>query len=135
VKAIAADPAYKNVSVILSLLPSFAAPEKLDLVFTAQNYHDMHDKFMGPADLSVVNRQIYKSLKPGGVFLVLDHSAEPGSGLRDTETLHRIDAETVKREVTAAGFIFEGESRVLRDPSDTRTLCVLRGSAAPRTPG
>jgi predicted methyltransferase len=133
VKAIAADPAYRNVSVILNTLPSFAAPEKLDLVFTAQNYHDMHDKFMGPADLSVVNRQIFKALKPGGVYLVLDHAAEPGSGLRDTETLHRIDPEAVKQEVTAAGFIFEGESRVLRDPSDSRKLSVFDPSIRGKT--
>jgi predicted methyltransferase len=102
-------------------------------VFTAQNYHDMHDKFMGPADLSVVNRQIFKALKPGGTYLVLDHSAQPGSGLRDTETLHRIDAETVKREVTAAGFIFEGESRVLRDSGDKRTLSVFDPSIRGKT--
>jgi predicted methyltransferase len=133
VTAIARNPAYKNVSVILNTLPNFSAPEKLDLVFTAQNYHDMHDKFMGPADLSVVNRQIFKALKPGGTYLVLDHSAQPGSGLRDTETLHRIDAETVKREVTAAGFIFEGESRVLRDSGDKRTLSVFDPSIRGKT--
>ena len=133
VKAIAADPNYRNVSVILDTLPSFGAPERLDLVFTAQNYHDMHDKFMGPADLMVVNRQVFKALKPGGVYLVLDHSAEPGSGLRDTETLHRIDPEAVKREVTAAGFIFEGESRVLRDGYDTRKLSVFDPSIRGKT--
>ena len=133
VKAIAADPNYKNVTVILNTLPSFAAPEKLDLVFTAQNYHDMHDKFMGPADLSVVNRQIFKALKPGGVYLVLDHVAEAGSGLRDTETLHRIDPEAVKREVTAAGFIFEGESRVLRDPADRHAVSVFDPSIRGKT--
>ena len=120
VNAIARDPAYPNVTVILNTLPNFGAPEKLDLVFTAQNYHDMHDKFMGPADLSVVNRQVFRALKPGGVYLVLDHSAEPGSGLRDTETLHRIDSAVVKSEVTAAGFIFEGETTVLRNASDPR---------------
>ena len=120
VNAIARDPAYPNVTVILNTLPNFGAPEKLDLVFTAQNYHDMHDKFMGPADLSVVNRQVFRALKPGGVYLVLDHSAEPGSGLRDTETLHRIDSAVVKSEVTAAGFVFEGETTVLRNASDPR---------------
>jgi predicted methyltransferase len=133
VKAIAADPNYKNVSVILNTLPNFATPEKLDLVFTAQNYHDMHDKFMGPADLSVVNRQIFKALKPGGVYLVLDHVAEPGSGLRDTETLHRIDPAAVKQEVTAAGFIFEGESRVLRDSADKHAVSVFDPSIRGKT--
>jgi predicted methyltransferase len=133
VNAIARDPAYPNVSVVLNKLPNFSAPEKLDLVFTAQNYHDMHDKFMGPADLSVVNRQIFKSLKPGGVFLVIDHSAEPGSGLRDTDTLHRIDSAVVKSEVTAAGFIFEGESRVLRNPGDSRRTNVRDPSIRSKT--
>ena len=125
VNAIARDPAFSNVKVILNTLPNFNAPEKLDLVFTAQNYHDMHDKFMGPADLSVVNRQVFKALKPGGVYLVIDHSAEPGTGLRHTEDLHRIDSAVVKSEVTAAGFIFEGESKVLRDPADSRKTNVF----------
>lgn len=125
VNAIAADANYRNVSVILRLLGQFGAPEKLDMVFTAQNYHDMHDSFMGPADLAVVNRAIFASLKPGGVYIVIDHSAPPGSGLRDTESLHRIDAEAVKREVLAAGFIFEGETRILRNPKDDRTLSVF----------
>lgn len=133
VNAIARDPAYPNVTVILNTLPNFAAPEKLDLVFTAQNYHDMHDKFMGPADLSVVNRQIFKALKPGGVYLVIDHAAPAGTGLRHTEDLHRIDPAVVKSEVTAAGFIFEGESRVLRDPADARTANVFDPSIRGKT--
>lgn len=133
VNAIARDPAYSNVTVVLNTLPNFSAPEKLDLVFTAQNYHDMHDSFMGPADLSVVNRQIFRSLKPGGVYLVLDHSAEAGSGLRDTESLHRIDSAVVKSEVTAAGFIFEGESRVLRNPRDGRKTNVRDPSIQGKT--
>lgn len=124
VNAIARDPAYSNVKVILNTLPNFGAPEKLDLVFTAQNYHDMHNKFMGPADLGAVNRQVFRALKPGGVYLVLDHVANAGSGLRDTETLHRIDPAVVKAEVTAAGFVFEGESRVLRNAADPRAANV-----------
>lgn len=133
VNAIARDPEYSNVTVILNTLPNFAAPEKLDLVFTAQNYHDMHDKFMGPADLSVVNRQVFKALKPGGVYLVLDHAAPAGSGLRHTEDLHRIDSATVRAEVTAAGFVFEGESRALRNPADPRTASVFDPSIRGKT--
>lgn len=133
VNAIANDPEYSNVTVILNTLPSFSAPEKLDLVFTALNYHDMHDKFMGPADLSVVNRQIFRSLKPGGVYMVIDHSAEPGAGLRHTEDLHRIDSATVRAEVTAAGFIFEGESKVLRRSADSRKTNVYDPSIRGKT--
>lgn len=102
-------------------------------MFTALNYHDMHDKFMGPADLSVVNRQVFRSLKPGGVYMVIDHAAEPGTGLRHTEDLHRIDAATVRAEVTAAGFVFEGESRVLRTPGDNRKANVFDPSIRGKT--
>ena len=103
----------------------FAAPEPLDLVWTSQNYHDLHDKFVGPVDVAAFNRGVFAALKPGGAFVVLDHVAEAGSGLRDTETLHRIDPELVKREVTAAGFVFEAESPVLRNPADPRTASVF----------
>jgi len=57
--------------------------------------------------------------------VVLDHSAEAGSGLRDTNTLHRIDADVVKKEVTAAGFEFVGSSDILANSSDTRTAKVF----------
>lgn len=125
VNAIARDPAYRNLKVILRTLPLFGAPEKADIVFTAQNYHDMHDAFMGPANLALVNRAVFKALKPGGVYVVIDHSAKPGSGLSATETLHRIDPAVVRREVEAAGFVFEGESPLLRNPRDPLTANVF----------
>ncbi|MGZ6037365.1 MAG: class I SAM-dependent methyltransferase [Phenylobacterium sp.] len=109
---------YPNTSVILQPGIAFSTPEPVDLVFTVQNYHDYPDKFMGKIDPMVFNRAVYRSLKPGGVFLVVDHSAEAGSGMRDTDTLHRIDPAIVKTQVTQAGFIFEGESKALRNPAD-----------------
>jgi predicted methyltransferase len=109
---------YPNTSVILQPGAAFATPEPVDLVFTAQNYHDYPDKFMGKIDPMIFNRAVYKALKPGGVFLVIDHTAEAGSGLRDTDTLHRIDPAIVKTQVVAAGFVFVGESKVLRNPAD-----------------
>jgi predicted methyltransferase len=109
---------YPNTSVILQPGAAFATPEPVDLVFTAQNYHDYPDKFMGKIDPMVLNHAVYKALKPGGVFLIVDHTAEAGSGMRDTDTLHRIDPAIVKKQVTDAGFVFEGESKVLRNPGD-----------------
>jgi predicted methyltransferase len=110
VKAIAADTNYSNVSVVVAPLGTLAAPEPVDLVFTAQNYHDLHNF---PVDVVAFNKSIFNSLKPGGLYVVLDHSAEAGSGVRDTNTLHRIDPEVVKQEVTAAGFQFVGSSDLL----------------------
>jgi predicted methyltransferase len=118
VKVIAADTNYSNVSVVVAPLSTLASSEPVDLVFTAQNYHDLHNF---PVDVVAFNKSIFNSLKPGGLYVVLDHSAEAGSGLRDTNTLHRIDPDVVKQEVTAAGFQFVGGSDILANSADTRT--------------
>jgi predicted methyltransferase len=124
---------YSNVSVLHAPIEKFAAPEPVDVVWTSRNYHDLHDSFFGPADLAVVNKAVFDSLKHGGVFIVLDHAAEPGSGLRDTETLHRIDEAAVKKEVEAAGFKFAGESNVLRNPGDDHKAKVFDASVKGKT--
>ncbi|MBV9692828.1 MAG: class I SAM-dependent methyltransferase [Alphaproteobacteria bacterium] len=123
INAVAAN--YPNVSVVHAPVNDLVAPEPLDLVWTSQNYHDLHDSFFAPADLAKVNKRVYDALKRGGLYIVLDHAAEKGSGLRDTDTLHRIDEAVVKKEVMAAGFKFAGESDVLRNPQDNRTLKVF----------
>jgi predicted methyltransferase len=69
----------------------------------------------------LVNKALLQALKPGGILMIEDHAAAPGSGARDTETLHRIDPEQVKREVLAAGFEFVGASEVLRNAADPHT--------------
>ncbi|MDB5476953.1 MAG: methyltransferase [Phenylobacterium sp.] len=122
---LAADKAYGNISVLQQPAAAFSAPEKVDLVFTAQNYHDYPDKFMGKVDPVAFDKQVYAALKPGGVFLVIDHAAQAGSGMRDTETLHRIDPAIVKTQLASVGFVFEGESDVLRNPADDHKKLVF----------
>jgi predicted methyltransferase len=80
-----------------------------------------------------VNRRIYEALKPGGTYVVIDHAAEPGSGLRDTSTRHRIDERAVIDEVTAAGFEFAGRSGALRNPVDMHELPVFDDRIRGRT--
>ena len=113
-------------NVVISATPvnDMGLPYHLDEVFIRQNYHDLHDKFMGPADVPGFNRQVFAALKPGGVFVVLDHSA-PGTDLAATETLHRIDEAAVKREVEAAGFLLDGESHILANPADDHSKMVF----------
>jgi predicted methyltransferase len=124
---------YPNVSLIHAPVMKFATPEPVDVVWTSQNYHDMHDSFFGPADLAVVNKAIYNALKPGGTYVVLDHAAAAGTGLRDTETLHRIDPAAVKKEVMAAGFEFAGEDDALKNPADPHTKNVFDPSIRGKT--
>jgi len=124
-KALGDDRSYSNVSVLRAAIAKFRAPEELDVIWTAQNYHDLHDSFMGPADVVALNRAFFTALKPGGIFLVIDHIAESGSGLRDTESLHRIDPLRLRQEIEAAGFVLETQSDVLRNLRDDHRLPVF----------
>lgn len=99
--------------------------KQVDLVWTVQNYHDLPNGGRGEAALNAFNAAVFKALKPGGTYIVIDHVAPAGSGLSDTETLHRIDPAIVKKEVLAAGFIFAGESKALANPKDDHTLKVF----------
>jgi predicted methyltransferase len=120
VQAIADDPHYhRNITVLLEPLTNLAVPKPVDLVWTSQNYHDLHN--VPGLDVADFDRQVFKALKPGGIFLVLDHVAPAGSGFSDTSTLHRIDPEAAKKEIMSAGFEFVGESDVLHNPSDPHT--------------
>lgn len=132
VKAIADDPHYgHNITVLLEPAADFSVPQPVDLVWTSQNYHDLHNV----PGLNVVDfdRSVYKALKPGGIFLVLDHAAPAGSGFSDTDTLHRIDPEAAKKEIMSAGFQFVGQSNVLRNPNDSHTKAVFDPSIRGRT--
>jgi predicted methyltransferase len=122
---LAADPHYSNVSVLKQPANQLSAPEPVDVVFTSQNYHDYPDKFMGSEDPAVLNKQVFDALKPGGLWVIVDHVAPAGSGMADTDTLHRIDPAIVKKQVLAAGFVFDGQSNVLRNPNDPHTIKVF----------
>jgi predicted methyltransferase len=125
IQALVKDPHYSNVTMLTQPAAAFAIPGKADVVWTSQNYHDYPDKFMGPTDPALLNKAVFAALKPGGVFVVIDHVAEAGSGLRDVDTLHRIDPAIVKAQVIAAGFKFDGESDVLRNPADNHKVKVF----------
>jgi predicted methyltransferase len=131
VKAIAAEPAYANVSVVVEPFGELKAPVPVDLVWTSQNYHDLHN--LPGLDVGVFNHLIYDDLKPGGSYFILDHTAEPGSGIRDTASLHRIDVETVKQEVSAAGFVLAASSDLLRNPADPHKVKVFDPEIRGRT--
>jgi predicted methyltransferase len=90
---------------------------KLDLITIVNNYHDI--TFL-PVDRAKMDRHLYDALKPGGHLVVVDHSAQPGTGISVGKTLHRIDEAVVRSEFKAAGFVLEAEGQFLRNPADTR---------------
>jgi predicted methyltransferase len=120
---------HPNVSVIFAAaLAGVRFPERLDLFWISQNYHDLHDPFMGPVDMRAFNRAVYDALKPGGCYVVLDHSAAANAPADVTDTLHRIDPTVVRREVEAAGFKLDRRSDVLANLADPRTASVFDAS-------
>ncbi|NBB15627.1 methyltransferase [Caulobacter sp. SLTY] len=123
----------KNVTPLRPSLGAVAVPEQVDVIFTAQNYHDMHLKVAPPPLAGIVNKALFNALKPGGVLIVIDHYAADGSGTRDSDGLHRIDIATVKAEVTAAGFVLVEEKDFLRNPTDPRTASVFDDSIKGKT--
>ena len=126
--------AAKSPNVIVSSDPiASPLPTGLDAVFIRQNYHDLYDKFMGPADVPAFNKAVFTALKPGGVYVVLDHVAAAGSGIGATETLHRIDPARVKADVLAAGFKLDAESSILANKSDDHTKNVFDPSVRGHT--
>jgi predicted methyltransferase len=126
---------YANAVMARTPYDALAYPEPLDVVFTAQNYHDMGLTAYNLGDRNAMNRTAFAALKPGGLYVIIDHSAASGAAVEtDAETaLHRIDQDVVRREVEAAGFVFDGEADFLRNAEDARTTNVFDEAIRGRT--
>ncbi len=116
---------HSNVVAVVTHAATFSLPTKADIIWIRQNYHDLYDPFMGPADVPAFNKAVFAALKPGGRFVVIDHVAPAGSKLTATNTTHRIDPAVVKADMATAGFQFVGESDALRNPADPHTARVF----------
>lgn len=98
-------------------------PDDVDVVTMVLFYHDLtRESAEQSVDTADMNARVFAALKPGGTYLIVDHKAEDGSEWRDATTLHRIDAQTIIDEVTAAGFELAVDSDLLANPADERTL-------------
>ena len=124
--------AYPNVSRVNGDLDAMAFDQPLDMVFMSQEYHDFHIPGFD-TDVARMNAAVFAALKPGGRYVVIDHQAAPGTGISAVQTLHRIEGDYLKREVEAAGFVFEGESTVVANPADDHSLNVFDEKIRGRT--
>ena len=112
-------------------------PASFDAVLMTDVYHDIYyvdekagwPRIDGPALLA----ELYAALKPGGLLGIVDHAALPGAPPETGGTLHRIDPGLLKADITAAGFVLEGESDVLMNPADDRTKSAFDPSVRGRT--
>lgn len=132
-KALAAEPGYGNVTVVVEGLGKITDQGPADLVFTAENYHDLHNPAV-PADTALqVDRTVAAALKPGGVYLVDDHVGAAGTGASEAGTLHRIEPAFARAEITQAGLVFDGSSPAVANPADPHTAKVFDPSIQGRT--
>lgn len=120
IAALGKEATYSNIKVATPPFTAFDLGEPLDLVWTSANYHDMING-QSAEEMAAFNKGVFNALKPGGIYFILDHAAPVGSGLTATNTTHRIDAEAVKQQVTAAGFTLEAEGDALIRAADDRT--------------
>jgi predicted methyltransferase len=83
-----------------------------DMVLTFRNYHNMN-----APTRALLNQAVFKALKPGGVYGIVDHTRrhnEPATN----ETWRRVDPVLVIKEVLDAGFVFEAYSDLHYRPDD-----------------
>ncbi len=117
----AKNPAASNIVAVVQKFedpaPAEAASNGLDLVTIMFNYHDLG--FMG-VDRAQMNQAVFAALKPGGMYVIADHSGRPGTGISESGTLHRVEEAFLRKEVEAAGFKLVAEGNFLRNPSDPR---------------
>jgi predicted methyltransferase len=114
-----------NVANVIQGYDRFTLPEPVDLIFTARNYHDFKIESYHMGDTLAVDRAAFAALKAGGMYVIIDHSAVPGTLMDQVHPNHRIDQAVVRREVESAGFVYDGESQLLRNAQDPRTASVF----------
>ena len=113
--------AYPNVKLVRGDV--LTAPEKLDLVWTSQNYHDL---FLRGGNADATDAAVFAALKPGGTYIVIDHRGAAGTGTSEAGTLHRIDEAAVIAGVLKAGFVLDDEDMSLRRADDDHTQPVFK---------
>jgi predicted methyltransferase len=124
-RALIADGKMANVSIDAAAFGTVRFPKALDIAWVTQNYHDLKIAQYGVVDTAAFNRGVFASLKPGGVFMILDHEAPPGTDVAAITKLHRIEKAQVIREVTAAGFRLQAEGTFLHRDSDDHSLPIF----------
>ncbi|CAH2405420.1 class I SAM-dependent methyltransferase [Mesorhizobium ventifaucium] len=135
-QTLAKEPGRENVQAVSADLVAMAeATRPADVVWLHLFYHDLHTALIQKkgATAADFNRAVYERLKPGGFYVIVDHAAAAGTGLSDTQSLHRIDPASVRKEVEAAGFVLDAESTILANKEDAHSMKVFDPSIKGQT--
>ena len=116
---------WSNVTIDSRPFGTVDFPKPLDLAWITQNYHDLKIAEYGKVDTVAFDRAVYKALKPGGIFFILDHQGPAGMTEEQIAKMHRINRDLVVKEVTSVGFKLAAEGTFLRRPGDDHTLSIF----------
>lgn len=83
-----------------------------DAVLTFRNMHNFD-----PAGRKVINTAVFKALKPGGIYGIVDHTRRHMEPIT-SENRRRADPVEIIKELLDAGFEFEAYSDLHRKPDD-----------------
>ena len=120
-----AEGKWKNVSMEAKPFGTVSFPKPLDIAWVTQNYHDLKIAEYGKVDTVEFDRAVYKALKPGGIYFILDHQGPAGMTDADIAKMHRVNRDLVVKEVTSAGFKLVDEGKFLHRPADDHTLSIF----------
>jgi|SRR6185369_932473 len=123
--AMLAEGKWKNVSFDTQPFGTVNFPKPIDIAWVTQNYHDMKIASYGKVDTVAFDRSVYKALKPGGTYFILDHQGPASLTDEQIEKMHRINRDIVVQEVTSVGFKLVAEGKFLRRPGDDHTLSIF----------
>ena len=127
-QALAKEPGRENVEAVSANLVAMSVPtQAADVIWLHLFYHDLHTALIQKkgATAADFNRAAFDRLKPGGLYVIVDHAAAAGTGTGDAQSLHRIDPAAVREEVEAAGFILDAEGTMLANTDDPHTTKVF----------
>ncbi|MCP5396469.1 MAG: class I SAM-dependent methyltransferase [Sphingomonadaceae bacterium] len=106
-----------------------AGNDRFDFAILNLVYHDLYwqsERWKIPkTDPALFLKALYRAMKPGGIVGVIDHVGKPGDTRRTVDDFHRIDPAVVRADFEAAGFVFEEESAMLRNPEDSHEVGVF----------
>jgi len=127
-RTLAKEPGRENVEVVSAdLVAMREATQPADVLWLHLFYHDLHTALIQArgATAAHFNRAAYERLKPGGSYVIVDHAAAVGAATTDTQSLHRIEPASVRKEVEAAGFVLAAESTILANKDDSHSIKVF----------
>src|SRR4051812_30936086 len=127
-QTLATQPGRENVrAVSANLVAMPEATQPADVVWVHLFYHDLHTALMQAkgATAAHFNRAVYERLKPGGYYVIVDHTATAGQGTSDAQSLHRIEPRAVREELEAAGFVLDAETSMLARIEDPHSVKVF----------